>query len=221
MTGIAGNYQQILSRIREAAQRAGRSPDSVQLIAVTKTVDPTRILEAVACGVRHIGENRVQEALSKRIALANANLTWHFIGHFQTNKAKRIVENFGWVHSIDRLDAAEALARQVSNRTPLPVLIEVKLEEEENKSGVAEPELAKLASALRRLDSLDLRGLMAVPPPVGEPEQARHFFQRLRRLAEDLGLAELSMGMTHDFEVAIEEGATMVRIGTGLFGARS
>jgi pyridoxal phosphate enzyme (YggS family) len=220
MTGIAGNYHHILERIRNAAQRSGRAPEAIQLIAVTKTVSPARIQEAVACGVKHIGENRMQEALSKREALASANLTWHFIGHFQTNKAKKIVENFDWVHSVDRRDAAEALARH-ANRSPLPVLIEVKLEDEPSKSGTAESELPGLVTSIRALDSLQLRGLMAIPPPVEDPEQARPFFRRLKQLAGDLGLTELSMGMTHDFEVAVEEGATMLRIGTGLFGERS
>jgi pyridoxal phosphate enzyme (YggS family) len=221
MTGIAGNYNDILERIGRAAHRSGRSPESIQLVAVTKTVSPDRIQEAVQCGVRHIGENRVQEGLSKRQALANANLTWHFIGHFQTNKAKKVVENFDWVHSVDRLDAAEALARHVANREPLRVLIEVKLQDEPNKSGTTEGDLAGLVASLRRLDSLDLRGLMSIPPPVEDPEQARPFFRRLRQLARDFALTELSMGMTHDFEVAVEEGATMVRIGTGLFGERA
>jgi pyridoxal phosphate enzyme (YggS family) len=171
--------------------------------------------------VKHIGENRVQEALPKRADLRDTQLTWHFIGHLQTNKARKVVENFDWVHSLDRLEAAEALARCLSDRPPLPVLIEVKLEDEPNKSGANESDLARLIPAIRRLDSLQLRGVMAVPPPVEDPESARPFFRRLRRLAEDFGLTELSMGMTHDFEVAIEEGATMVRIGTGLFGARS
>jgi pyridoxal phosphate enzyme (YggS family) len=220
MTGIAGNYHHILERIRNAAQRSGRAPEAIQLIAVTKTVSPAPIQEAVACGVKHIGENRMQEALSKREALASANLTWHFIGHFQTNKAKKIVENFDWVHSVDRRDAAEALARH-ANRSPLPVLIEVKLEDEPSKSGTAESELPGLVTSIRALDSLQLRGLMAIPPPVEDPEQARPFFRRLKQLAGDLGLTELSMGMTHDFEVAVEEGATMLRIGTGLFGERS
>jgi len=221
MTGIAGNYNHILERIGSAARQAGRTPESIQLVAVTKTVPPDRIQEAVRCGVRHIGENRVQEALSKREVLANENLTWHFIGHFQTNKAKKIVENFDWVHSVDRLDAAQALARQVVNREPLRVLIEVKLQDEPNKSGATEADLAGLVTSLRRLETLDLRGLMAVPPPVEDPEQARSFFRRLRQLAKEFGLTELSMGMTHDFEVAVEEGATMVRIGTGLFGERA
>jgi pyridoxal phosphate enzyme (YggS family) len=221
MTGIAGNYQKILERIRKAALSSGRRPDSIQLIAVTKTVAPDRIREAVACGVKHIGENRVQEGLSKRDALAGCNLTWHFIGHLQTNKARKVVENFDWVHSVDRVEAAEALARHVSNRPPLPVLIEVKLQEEPNKSGVLPSELDTLVSSVRRYEGLDLRGLMAVPPVFEVAEQSRPFFQRLRKLAQDSGLRELSMGMTHDFEVAVEEGATMVRIGTGLFGARS
>jgi hypothetical protein len=221
MTGIAGNCQQILDRIGNAARRSGRTPESIQLIAVTKTVSPERIREAAACGVKHIGENRVQEALSKRSDLAETALTWHFIGYLQTNKARKVAENFDWVHSLDRLEAAEALARCLANRPPLPVLVEVKLQDEPNKPGANEGDLVNLIPALRRLDSLELRGFMAVPPPVEDPELARPFFRRLRRLAEDFGLAELSMGMTHDFEVAVEEGATMVRIGTGLFGVRS
>jgi pyridoxal phosphate enzyme (YggS family) len=220
MTGIAGNYSLILERIRNAAARAGRRADSVQLIAVTKTVPPDRIREAAACGVKHIGENRVQEALPKREELASLGLTWHFIGHFQTNKAKKIVENFDWVHSVDRLEAGEALARHVTNRPPLPVLIEVKLEDEPNKSGTAEADLPGLVTALLRLETLQLKGLMAIPPPVDNPEDARPYFRRLRKLAADFELPELSMGMTHDFEIAVEEGATMVRVGTGLFGAR-
>jgi pyridoxal phosphate enzyme (YggS family) len=221
MTGIAGNFQSVTERIRKAAGRAGRSADSIQLVAVTKTVSSDRIREAAACGIQHIGENRVQEALAKRTELTSLEITWHFIGHLQTNKAKKVVENFDWVHSIDRLEAGEALARHVTNRSPLPVLVEVKLQEEPNKSGAMEVELPKLIPALQRLDNLQLRGLMAVPPPVENPEDSRPFFRRLRQHAREFGLAELSMGMTHDFEIAIEEGATMVRIGTGLFGARS
>ena len=220
MTGIAGNYSRILERIGNAAGRSGRSVDSIQLIAVTKTVPPGRIEEAVACGVKHIGENRVQEALTKRDALVSAALTWHFIGHLQTNKAKKVVENFNCVQSVDRLEAGEALARFAASRQPLPVLIEVKLQDEPNKSGAEEKDLPSLVPALQRLNGLQLQGFMAVPPLMADPEQTRPFFRRLRKLAGDFGLTELSMGMTNDFEVAIEEGATMVRIGTGLFGAR-
>jgi pyridoxal phosphate enzyme (YggS family) len=221
MTGIAGNYLQILERMRNAARRAGRADDSVQLIAVTKTVPSDRIHEAAACGIKHIGENRVQEALSKRDTLSGLDLKWHFIGHLQTNKAKKVVEHFDWVHSVDRTEAAEALARYAVNRAPLPVLVEIKLENEPNKSGASESDLSNLVASFRSLDSLQLRGFMAVPPPVDNPEEARPFFRRLKQLATDFGLPELSMGMTHDFEVAVEECATMIRIGTGLFGARS
>ena len=220
MTGIAGNYQKILARVRNAAGRAGRASESIQLIAVTKTVAPERIQEAIDCGVKHIGENRVQEALSKKSALAATDLTWHFIGHLQTNKAKKVVENFDWVHSVDRPEAAEALARHAGTRG-LRVLVEVKLHDEPNKSGASESDLGSLVASFREFDSLQLQGLMAIPPPVENPEQARPYFRRLRQLAADFGLSELSMGMTHDFEVAVEEGATMIRIGTGLFGERT
>jgi len=220
MTDVAANYQRIVERMQQAAARSNRPAASVQLIAVTKTVAPDRIREAISCGVHHIGENRLQEALSKREALESLPLTWHFIGHLQTNKAKKIAETFGYVHSIDRIEAAAALDRHVT-KLPMPVLLEVKLEEEAGKAGSTEGDLPKLVDAVRNLQHLDLRGLMAVPPPVEDPELVRPYFQRLKQLADHFGLRELSMGMTHDFEVAIEEGATMVRIGTGLFGSRT
>jgi pyridoxal phosphate enzyme (YggS family) len=221
MIDIAGNVRRTLDRIQDAANRAGRLPDAVRLLAVTKTVSPENILQAIDAGITHIAENRLQEALSKREALASRQLTWHFIGHLQTNKAKKVIENFDCVHSVDRIELAESLARQISNRPPLPVLVEVKLEAEENKSGVMEGDLPALVDGIRALPTLQLRGLMAIPPPFDDPEQSRPFFRRLRLVAEKLGLPELSMGMTHDFEVAVEEGATMVRVGTGLFGSRS
>jgi pyridoxal phosphate enzyme (YggS family) len=221
MTGIAENYQDILRRIRNAASRAGRSPESIRLIAVSKTVPADRIKEAVACGVTDIGENRLQEALLKREELSSVPLRWHYIGHLQTNKAKKVAETFDWVHSVDRLAVGEALEKHLSERRRMPVLIEVKMGNEPNKSGAEESELPALVQAISQLKSLELRGLMAVPPPVEDPEQARSYFRRLKDLAREFGLPELSMGMTHDFEVAVEEGATMVRIGTGLFGARS
>jgi pyridoxal phosphate enzyme (YggS family) len=218
MTDIAANIRRLRERIRIAAERSGRSPDSVRLIAVTKTVSPSRIQEAVDCGITDIGENRLQEALAKKESLADQKLTWHFIGRIQTNKAKKIAQNFDCVHSVDRLEVAEALAR--SGRSSLPVLIEVKLYDEPNKSGAAVSELPALVDAVRQMDALRLRGLMAIPPPVEDPEAARPFFQQLRSLARQFDLPELSMGMTHDFEVAVEEGATMVRVGTAIFGER-
>jgi pyridoxal phosphate enzyme (YggS family) len=189
------------------------------LIAVTKTVSADHIREAAACGIRDIGENRLQEALPKREALRDIGLTWHFIGHLQTNKAKKVVENFDWVQCVDRMELASKLNQ--SAEAPLPVMIEVKLHDEPNKSGVDPADLHALVAQIRHCERLDLRGLMAIPPFFEDPEEARPYFRRLRELAQQYQLPELSMGMSHDFEVAIEEGATMVRIGTALFGDRA
>ena len=218
MTDVRENCRRILDKIHEAAARSGRDPTSVKLIAVTKTVPATTIREAVAAGITDIGENRLQEALSKREALADLPLTWHFIGHLQTNKAKRAIEEFDWIQCVDRPDLAEKLNQAATRR--VPVLIEVKLLDESSKSGVAESELKGFLEQLTRCNRLDVRGLMAIPPFFENPEDVRPYFRRLRALSETLGLRELSMGMSNDFEVAIEEGATMVRIGTALFGER-
>jgi pyridoxal phosphate enzyme (YggS family) len=219
MIDVRENCLRTLKRIREAAVRSGRDPSSIRLIAVTKTVSPENIRQAVECGIRDIGENRLQEALPKVQALAELGLTWHFIGHLQTNKAKKVVEHFTWVQCVDREDLAQRLNQATPK--PLSVLIEVKLHEEANKSGVAEPQLAALVEALRQYRSLQLRGLMAIPPFFENPEDVRPYFRKLHDLAKRFSLPELSMGMSHDFEVAVEEGATMVRIGSALFGARS
>jgi len=208
----------IRNRIHAAATRANRDPQSVTLIAVTKTVPPNRIREAAACGVRNVGENRLQEAISKIDDLSDLGLTWHFIGHIQTNKAKKVAERFEWIHSVDRTDVADKLG--LAAVKPLSVLIEVKLHEEPGKSGAALLELPALSDVIRRHEKLKLKGLMAVPPFLENPEEVRPYFRQLRKFAALYELPELSMGMTHDFEVAIEEGATMVRIGTGLLGTR-
>jgi pyridoxal phosphate enzyme (YggS family) len=218
MLNVRDTCFRTLEKIHNAAARSGRDPASIRLIAVTKTVPPERIREAVECGIRDIGENRLQEALLKIEALADLNVTWHFIGRLQTNKAKKVVEHFGWVQCVDRTDLAQKLNQTAAK--PLPVLLEVKLHEEPNKSGVVEPELPALISSFKNYEKLQLRGLMAIPPYFDNPEDARPFFAKLRDLAGRFGLAELSMGMSHDFEVAIEEGATMVRVGTALFGER-
>ena len=218
MTSVRENYLQILERIQRAAARSGRTSETIQLIAVTKTVPSERIREAAEAGIRHVGENRLQEALPKRGQLADLPLTWHFIGHLQTNKAKRVVENFDWVQCLDRLELAEKLNQAAT--TPLPVLIEVNLGGELSKSGIDPDALEEFVYGFQRYDRLDLRGLMTVPPFFEDAEQVRPYFGKLRQFAERLGLRELSMGMSHDFEIAIEEGATMVRIGTSLFGER-
>ncbi len=219
MIEVRENCRRVLDRISEAAVRGGRDPQSIRLIAVTKTVPVDNIRQAVESGISHIGENRLQEALSKREALRDLPLTWHFIGHLQTNKAKKVIENFDWIQCVDRAELAEKLNQTAQRATP--ALIEVKLHEEPNKSGVSETALPDMVKHFANYDRLQLRGLMAIPPFFENPEDVRPYFRKLRAFSEQFGLAELSMGMSHDFEVAIEEGATMVRIGTALFGERS
>jgi PLP dependent protein len=218
MSNVRENCLRILDRIRKAAASSGRDPASIKLIAVTKTVPLENISQAVDCGIRNIGENRLQEALPKIEALSELPLTWHFIGHLQTNKAKKVVEHFQWVQSVDRPELAEKLNQAALK--PLPVLIEVKLDEERNKSGVDEVGLPSFVAQFEGYKQLQLRGLMAIPPFFENVEQVRPYFRKLRDLAKRFSLPELSMGMSHDFEVAIEEGATMVRIGSALFGER-
>ena len=218
MINVRENYLRILDKIQAAAARSGRPAEAIKLIAVTKTVPGDRIREAVEAGIRHIGENRLQEALPKREELHDLPVTWHFIGHLQTNKAKRVVEHFDWVQCVDRPELAEKLNQAATK--PLPVLIEVNMGGELSKSGIDPGELERCVDSFNRYERLDLRGLMTIPPFFENPEEVRPYFGKMRRLAERFGLRELSMGMSHDFEVAVEEGATMVRIGTSLFGER-
>ncbi len=216
---VRENYLQVIERVYQAAARSGRDPHSIRLIAVTKTVPASQIRQAAGCGITEIGESRLQEALPKREELQDLPLTWHFIGHLQTNKARKVAGTFDWVQSVDRAELAQKLDQGATR--PLPVLIEVKLHEEPNKSGVAESSLRAFVEQFNRYDRLQLRGLMAIPPLSDNAEDSRPYFRKLRQLAGQFGLANLSMGMSHDFEVAIEEGATMIRIGTALFGERS
>ncbi len=227
---IRDNLARVQERIAAACRRAGRRPEDVRPVIVSKTVVPERIREAYEAGVRDFGENRVQEAASKRPALSDLTVTWHLIGHLQTNKAKLARELFHWIHSIDSTRLADKVHQAaVCTGERLPVLIEVNLGGEVSKSGVREAEVRPLAEHILRLESLDLRGLMAIPPFSEDPEQVRPYFRRLRELARELEsmglppscLQELSMGMSHDFEVAIEEGATIVRLGTAIFGERN
>ncbi len=169
-------------------------------------------------GITDIGENRLQEALPKREELRGLPLTWHFIGHLQTNKARKVIEQFDWVQCVDRRDLAEKLNQTAMK--PLPVLVEVNIGIEATKSGIDPDHLQAFIDDFRGFERLRLRGLMAIPPFFEDPEHVRPFFRKLRELSERFNLPELSMGMSHDFEVAVEEGATMVRIGTSLFGER-
>jgi pyridoxal phosphate enzyme (YggS family) len=229
VVSIAENVALVRERMAAACLRARRRSEDVKLVAVTKTVSPVLIRQAYEAGVRDFGENRVQEAAAKRPALMDMGVTWHLVGHLQSNKAKPARELFQYVHSVDSLRLAERLHRVAPpGAERLPVLLEVNLGEELTKSGVREGGLVQLAHGVGQLATLELRGLMLIPPFSEDPEESRLFFRRLRELARTVesceppgvSMRELSMGMSHDFEVAIEEGATMVRIGTAIFGPR-
>jgi PLP dependent protein len=230
---IADNVNAIRERMVRAAVRVRRSADSITLMAVTKTVDPERIKEAYAAGLRVFGENRVQEFEGKSGELSELKAAgWHLIGHLQSNKAKKATELFRAVDSVDSLRLAEKLnqaATEVNKK--LEVLIEIKVGEEESKAGIPldSPELENLLIAAPKLENLQIRGLMTVPPFADDPEGARLYFRLLRDLRDTIAARKLravemdllSMGMSHDFEVAIEEGSTCVRVGSAIFGFRS
>lgn len=218
VTTVAQRLAIVQERVARAAERAGRSPADVTIVAVSKLFPTQAIEEAAAAGIAHIGENRVQEAAAKVSSLRHLPVTWHMIGHLQTNKAKTALELFDIIHSVDSLRLAEALSRRAER--PIPVLLEVNVAGEASKFGLSPQEVLQTAEAVARLPHLDMRGLMTMAPLVSDPEEVRPVFRELRRLRDALGLAELSMGMTDDFEVAIEEGATLVRIGRAIFGER-
>ena len=216
----------VRSRIDQAATAAGRDPAAVTLVAVTKAQSAETIREAATAGVTDFGENYLQEALAKMDRLADLTLRWHFIGGIQSNKTRAIAERFDWVHSIDRLSIARRLSEQRPfHAPPLNLCIQVELVPEPNKGGVAPGEVGRLAAAAAQLPRVCLRGLMCVPPPQSNTGAERTVFSRLRILLDELNasghkLDTLSMGMSGDYESAIAEGATVVRIGTALFGAR-
>jgi pyridoxal phosphate enzyme (YggS family) len=225
---VRDNISRVREEIDRAARRAGRSPGEVRLLAVTKTVDDERIREAIAAGVDLIGENYVQEA-RRKIDLMGRPLPWHFIGHLQTNKAKYAVRLFDMIHSVDRLELARELDRRAAAAdVTLKVLVEVNVSGEATKSGVAADQALALVKSVAELPRLSVRGLMTMPPWFDDPEEARPHFAALRRLAEairregieGIRMEELSMGMTNDYPVAVEEGATIVRIGRAIFGER-
>jgi PLP dependent protein len=218
---IAGRVKDVRRRIASACERSGRSPDDATLIAVTKGIAARAIQEAVEAGVRHMGENRVQEALAKQPGLAGLSglVTWHMVGHLQTNKVKTALGLFDIIHSVDSLHLAEAISGRATKL--IPIFLEVNIAGEDTKFGLSTDELRRNASAIALLPNLEVRGLMMVAPQVANAEDARPHFRRLREAAERLGLRDLSMGMSDDFEVAIEEGATHVRIGRAIFGERA
>jgi hypothetical protein len=226
---IKENLQKVLDRIAAAAQRAGRDPASVQLVAISKTVEVERIREGLAAGITILGENKVQEAEAKIQELGHP-VPWHLVGHLQTNKAKKAVGLFDMIHSLDSWKLAQELEKHAvagaRRALPLPVLVEVNIAQEETKAGVAEKELFDLLNKGKELRYIQVAGLMTMPPYFTDPEEARPYFRRLREMRdearEQLGitLEHLSMGMSGDFEVAVEEGATMVRVGTAIWGKR-
>ena len=224
MSTIAKNIAKVATRIREAAQAAGRAPETVGLLAVSKTQPAAAIREAHEAGLLDFGENYLQEALEKQAELADLPLVWHFIGPIQSNKTKPIAEHFDWVHSVDRLKIAQRLSNQrPAELPPLNVCLQVNVSHEPSKSGCAPEDAAELARAIAALPRLRLRGLMAIPEPTDDPVEQHAAFARVRQLQEQIGaqLDCLSMGMSQDLEAAIAEGATWVRIGTALFGART
>jgi pyridoxal phosphate enzyme (YggS family) len=223
------NIARVEERIAAACLRSGRRREDVRLVAVSKTHPPESVRAAYAAGLRDFGENRVQEAKLKCQALADLDITWHMLGHLQSNKARAARELFQWMHSVDSLRLAEKLA-QAADRddAALPVLIEINLGGETSKAGVRREDVQVLAEQIAILPKLDLRGLMVIPPFSENPEDVRPYFQQLRVLASEIesralpnvSMRELSMGMSNDFEIAIEEGATIVRVGTAIFGPR-
>lgn len=228
MPDLAHNLDAVSNRIALAAQLAGRDPGSVMLLAVSKTFPAEDVRGAHAAGQRAFGENYVQESLTKIEALADlrASLEWHFIGPLQSNKTRPVAENFDWVHSVDRLKIAQRLAEQrPANLPPLNVCLQVNVSGEASKAGVAPAEAAEVAQAIAALPQLRLRGLMSIPEPGNSVEKQRVPHRKLRELfdqlrADGLELDTLSMGMSSDLEAAVLEGATIVRVGTAIFGLR-
>jgi hypothetical protein len=223
---VTENFRKIQDLLAQATSEAGRPRGSVGLLAVSKGQPAAAVLEAVSVGQRAFGENFVQEAVAKIIAVGRDDLTWHFIGHLQSNKTRQVAEYFQWVHTVDRLKIAERLSRQRPyHADDLNVCIQVMIDPEDDKAGVAPDELPDLARAVASLPKLKLRGLMCIPAPRESFEAQREPFRKLRLLSEGLNAAgvetdTLSMGMSNDYVAAIHEGATLVRIGTAFFGPR-
>ena len=227
MSDIATNLQAVQQRIREACHACGRDPESVRLLAVSKTKPLADVLAAAAAGQTAFGENYVQEGVDKILATSGQGLEWHFIGPLQSNKTRLVAEHFAWVHSIERLKIAERLAAQrPAHLPPLQVCVQVNVSGEASKSGCLPAEAPALCRAVAALPQLRLRGLMAIPEPADDEAAQRRPFRQLRELydairADGIALDTLSMGMTHDLAAAVAEGATIVRIGTAIFGERN
>jgi pyridoxal phosphate enzyme (YggS family) len=225
MSQIKDNFLRLIERIEGAARRSGRDPKEIKLVAVSKTVESTRIKEAIEAGVSILGENYVQEA-KKKIEEIGHPVAWHFIGHLQSNKAKYAVQLFDMIHSLDSIPLAEELNRRAEQVDRIiKVMIEINLSGETTKFGIDEEKILNLVKRILQLNHLSLEGLMTMPPYFDSPEMSRPYYIELRALKEKIAregipMRELSMGMSNDFEIAIEEGATYVRVGTAIFGPR-
>jgi pyridoxal phosphate enzyme (YggS family) len=217
---VESNIHEIRSRIARAAEKAGRSPADLTVIGVTKTIDLLLIQQAFQAGIRHFGESRIQEATDKiaQLSVLQPRPIWHMVGHLQTNKAKTAVGLFDIIHSVDSIRLAEAISEHAQQA--IPILIQVNVSGEASKYGFAPNEVRSTVEQASHLPHLEIKGLMTIAPYTDNPEDIRPIFRQLRMLRDSLGLEHLSMGMTDDFEVAIEEGATMVRIGRAIFGER-
>ena len=226
MTGVSQRLDDVNARIQRACEDSGRNPAGIRLLAVSKRHSLAAVQEAVSAGQLEFGENFVQEAIPKIEATADTGARWHFIGHLQSNKTALAATHFDWVHTVDRLKIARRLsAQRPFHAPPLQVCIQVRLGDEASKSGAEPAAVGELAAAVAALPRIALRGLMTIPPPSEDPAVQRGYFRRLRELQEQLiddglTLDTLSMGMSADLEAAIAEGATLVRIGTALFGPR-
>jgi pyridoxal phosphate enzyme (YggS family) len=225
-TSIADNIKRVQERIARAAARSGRNSGEISLVTVSKLKPAAMIREAYNQGLRAFGENYAQELKNKAAELSDLDIEWHFIGHLQRNKAKIVAPLVSWVEGVDSIELADTLSRRAPNI--IPCLIEINIGQEATKSGALPDEVLQLARHILGLEKLDLRGLMIIPPYDPDPERSRPYFQRLRQLLDELNqaikparLSDLSMGMSHDFEVAIEEGATIIRVGTAILGERN
>lgn len=214
------NVRRVMDRVARAAERAGRPPGDVAIVAITKDVQPEDIGDALRAGITDVGENRVKEAADKIASLADQGLhpTWHMVGHLQTNKTKTALDIFDIIHSVDSVRLAESIDKHAQR--PFPVLLQVNISGEEAKSGFSAVALSQAAQRIAHLASIEVIGLMTIAPLVADPEDVRPVFRRLRELRDSLGLEHLSMGMSNDFEVAVEEGATLVRVGRVIFEER-
>ncbi len=229
MQTIQDNIQAVEAKVKEAAEKSGRKREDILLLAVSKTKPVEIIREATACGLTSLGENKVQEIMDKYEPMGEG-IHWHLIGHLQTNKVKYIIDKVDMIHSVDSLHLAEEInKRAAAKNIVMPVLVEVNMAEEESKFGVKPEDTEALLLALSKLENIQVKGLMTVAPFVENPEENRVYFRKMRELLVDMNnkkihnihMDELSMGMTNDYEIAIEEGATIVRVGTGIFGERN